>query len=223
MAIEFWMISRALNWQASLPKQLARTLRLSYLGDLDPAQPTTKADKARDAQFEIWLGSWFAMAGRPVQALEPDLRVSFWFEWYGVAAKRVRSRSKIVERVKYAAGQVQKHTKQGFVAISLDNYAGRRGRAAFGVKAGDSFFAAFPELSEAEEWLANSAPWVKGLLVYGHLASWRPRGKRLPLLEMSNLTKVTFLNMDATEEARMYELFEELASTFRSRWPTSRS
>lgn len=118
MAIEFWMISRALNWKASLPKRLLKTLRLSYLGGLDPAQPATKADKARDAQFELWLGSWFTMGGRPVQALEPDLRVSFWFQWYGVAAKRVRSRSKIMERVKYAACQVQKHTKQGFARSS---------------------------------------------------------------------------------------------------------
>jgi hypothetical protein len=135
MAFEFGMIGGLLNFQGQLPKGLINTLRRSYGGVLDPA--SEQGAQARDAQFELWLGSWFGMGGRPARSEEPDLIVPFWFRWYGVAAKRVRSRSKILTRVKEASEQICRNRDRGFVAVSLDNYGHRRGRAAGGSAAGE--------------------------------------------------------------------------------------
>ncbi len=65
IATEFWMVSSALNPRATISKGLRRELQRSYGGSLDPAQPVVIADRARDAQFHVWLGSWLAMGGAP--------------------------------------------------------------------------------------------------------------------------------------------------------------
>ena len=153
-----------------------------------------------------------------MRAVEPDLLVPFWFQWYGIAAKRVRSRAKILERVRAAAGQIQKHQERGFVGLSLDNYSDRQRRVASGVAAGEKFFGSFPELVEAEAWLAANAPWVKGIFVFGFLAAWGKRNE-VPTLNMSSLHRVTLLNLDQRDQDQLYSQLDELAATFVSRWP----
>ncbi len=162
-------------------------------------------------------GELVSHGGRPVVAAEPDLRVTLWFQWYGVAAKRVRSRSKILGRVKLAANQVDVTSDRGIVAVSLDNYADRRRRGAPGVGAGDRFFAAFPEVEEAERWLAEHAPKVKAMFSFGFLASWRIVDAR-PRLDTTSATRITLLNLSEDEEQCIYGVLKEHRGTYEKRW-----
>jgi hypothetical protein len=106
LALEFWVIAKTLTASLVRKPSLNKLLQRSYMGRLDPEIDDQTSERARDAQFELWLGAWFAMGNRPVRAVEPDLRVALWFDWYGVAAKRVRSASQLLKRVQKAANQI---------------------------------------------------------------------------------------------------------------------
>ena len=216
MTFEFWMIANTLHPKLVRNRSVHRKLHKAYGGPIDPMSLDLRGQAARDYQHELWLGSWFAMGGRPTMPAEPDLNVTLWFEWYGVAAKRVRSRSKILERVREAASQIRKHSEHGIIALSLDNYSHRRGRRADGVEAGDRFFKGMSELDVAEDWLTKHAPWVKVMLSFAALASWKRRTLP-PQLELSNLTRITLL-CDGIEYDRMLESFDDLATTYTSRF-----
>lgn len=206
---ELYAIARSLNPRLRAPDVLRRKLAIAHGGADDPAKDTEASARARDYQFELWVAAWLAAGGKPVRLMEPDLQVAQWFQWRGVAAKRVRSRRKILARVKEAAAQIKKHTPTGFVALALDNYSVPRSiRSRSELGAGSAFFASYPEIDVAVDYLENHAPWVKALICFGHFARWLPdRGR--PSLQRSNLTQIYQLPADQAEEEQLSAFFEE--------------
>jgi hypothetical protein len=218
IALEFWMISRTLTRRLLAASRVRKLLHRAYMGKLDPTSDDQTSERARDAQFELWLGSWFAMGGRPVRSEEPDLRASIWFRWYGVAAKRVRSRQQLLKRVQKAADQIRLRGEVGLVAISLDNYSDRTVSVASGVGPGNDFFARFPEIDTAESWLIQKAPLVKGTLCFGLLTSWRSLEGTHPAIDMSALERVVLLNSERPEQQDITDVLEESRLLRRDRW-----
>ena len=216
-ALEWWMISRSLNWRVPIGKQLHRKLQRAYSGSLDPLDGSQVASQARDAQFELWLGAWLTMGDRPVSFGEPDLRTALWFKWRGIAAKRVTSVRKLHARTVEAANQLRKHLPSGFVAVAVDNYAARRSRRVVDTSSGERFFKAYPQLEQAENWLVEHAPWVLCVLSFGCSASWEPKTTP-PLLNLAFLTRVMLLSADARETQHMLHYFSEHAEVMANRW-----
>jgi hypothetical protein len=218
VAIEFCMISQ------SLPRRLARKPRIrsliqrAYAGHLDPQAADQTSSRARDAQFELWLGSWFAMGGRPVEAREPDLRAALWFRWYGVAAKRVRARGQLLARAQNAAQQVRSWGDIGIVALSLDNYSDTAVESAVGVEPGDRFFAQFGELEAVENWLSENAPWVKGVLCFGFLGAWAFPNDQLPRIELTSCERIMLLGVGEPERQHLLEVLDESRDLRHRRW-----
>src|SRR5690349_17889110 len=124
VATDFYHLARALNPRGGPPpKKFRNDLQRAYCGHLNAAAQDPVSVAARNMQFQLWLGSWFTAGGRPVRYEEPDLAVTYWYRWHGVAAKRIQSPAKIVERVQQAARQVRTRRGEGFVAVTFDNYS----------------------------------------------------------------------------------------------------
>jgi hypothetical protein len=218
-ALEFIGITRSINPRAgSLPNVLRRKLARAYGGADDPADDTDRTFVARNTQFELWIAAWLTAGKKLVRICEPDLQVAQWFQWRGIAVKRIRSQAQILKRVKEAAAQVKEHTATGFVALALDNYSVRRRiRTRTDLEVGSRFFASYPEIDQANAYLAASAPWVRGLVCFGHHARWLPdRGR--PSLQMSNLVQIYQLPTDEAEADQLNAFFEEQRTAFTEAW-----
>lgn len=218
VALEFWTISRTLTVGLVSNPRIRKLLQRAYAGHLDPSSEDQTSERARDAQFELWLGSWFAMGGRPTHTVEPDFRVALWFRWYSVAAKRVRSRRQLLKRVQYAADQIQLRSDTGLVAISLDNYSDRSVAVAGGVEPGSEFFEKFPEMDAVESWLMQNAPWVKGTLCFGMLTSFGSLEGTHPIIDMSALERVMLLNSDKLNQQHVADVLQESRLLRQARW-----
>jgi len=215
--LEFYAIARSISPRVPAPEVLRRKLAIAHGGADYPARDTEESARARNYQFELWVAAWLTAGGKPVRMLEPDLQVAQWFQWRGVAAKRVRSPGKIITRVKQAAAQIKDHTPTGFVALALDNYSVPRRIRSRSLRAGAAFFSSYPEIERAADYLENHAPWVKGLICFGHFARWLPdRGR--PSLQMSNLTQIHQLPADEAEDGQLSAFFEEHRTAFSNAW-----
>jgi hypothetical protein len=93
-------------------------LRLVQKGHESPDGTTT--DKARDAQYELYLRAIFKKGGLEVAFREPDLVMTITGRKVHIAAKRPSSLSRLDDRLRDANGQVELHPAPGLVAISLD-------------------------------------------------------------------------------------------------------
>jgi hypothetical protein len=216
--MEFYGISRSLNPRATFPPEYLRKLATTFGGNVDPAKDGDGSHVARNLQFELWVAAWLAAGGKPVRLGEPDLQVAYRFEWRGLAAKRVRSPRKIQVRVREAATQVRDSTGDGFIAVSLDNFAiTGRVRARTPLKAGASFFELFPEAKRATRWATENAPWIRAVLWFGHLARWS-RLRTSPHLELSTLTNLALLERSQKDHDFLAAYFEEHQTQFRSAW-----
>ena len=103
--------------EAPTPAELDR-LRLIQKGHETPDEPT--ADKARDAQYELYLRAVLAKGGLDVEFHEPDLVVTAAGRKVHLAAKRPTSLARLDDRLRDAIGQVARYPGPGIVAISLD-------------------------------------------------------------------------------------------------------
>jgi hypothetical protein len=149
---------------------------------------------------------------------EPDLQVAFRFEWCGLAAKRIRAAGQILKRVKQAAEQVKQNTGTGFVALALDNYSLARSiKSRSELAAGARFFASYPQIEAAADHLMTKAPYVRGLICFGHFARWLPK-EEPPSLQMSNLTRIYLLPSDDTDAGYLNAYFHEHGAKFREAW-----
>ena len=182
----------------AISMQLHRKFQRSYGGHDDPALDGPRQIVARSTQFELWLAAFLVAGGLAVCPAEPDLVLWYDSRWRGVAAKRVRSRSQILRRVKDAAAQVRRSTGGGFVALSLDNFAdsGELATSAdSGVKRRVAFIDEFPEIGDAATWVEAKAPWIQGMLCFGQLARWHVAHPPAHL-ELDNLVHLIALNSD---------------------------
>jgi hypothetical protein len=218
VTLEFLLISRSVTAQLSRNPRIMKLVQRSFAGRLDPQSDDQTSQRARDAQFELWLGSWFAMGGRPVQAIEPDLRVALWFRWYDVAAKRVRARGQLLTRVQKAAAQIRAAGKYGIVGLSLDNYSDTLVETASGVQPGSTFFEKFTELERIEAWLLSKAPWVKATFCFGFLGSSQLPPDGTAKIEITSLERVMLLNIQEPENGYIVDVLAESRDRRHERW-----
>jgi hypothetical protein len=116
----FW-IARSLKQSNERPeKDFARKLAAMLAGPDLPRDEDDNSSKARNLQFELFVGAWLTAGGVSVCPGEPDLLMLYLGERIGVPAKRVRSRRKFLPRVKAAAKQLRSHKLNGIVAINVD-------------------------------------------------------------------------------------------------------
>jgi hypothetical protein len=164
-----------------------------------PDDETDRTIIARNTQFELFVGAWLAAGGVEVRLAEPDLVILFNNEWVGVAAKRVRSRRKVVRRTERAIKQVEARTRIGMVALNVDHLLGDLALDGDVVDRGALFEAQVPELADAIR-VAQSHPSIKALLALGFHFAWEREGET-PRLEMSSFYNWQFFpNNDAEFE-----------------------
>jgi hypothetical protein len=214
-ATEFYQLARAINPRAGpASPNLRRDLQRAYGGRLNPAAQDTVSVAARNLQFQLWLAAWFVAGGRDLRYEEPDLRVTYWFRWHGVAAKRIQTPSKIVRRVKEAARQVKNRVGSGFVAVSFDNYSPLLSKRFARLRDPTRYFDRLPELRRAVEWCRDEAPWIRAILAFGALAQWRLRS-RPPHLTLSFPEQVMCIARDRRDEENLADYFKEIHGTYR--------
>ncbi|MGO4500054.1 hypothetical protein AB4114_29690 [Paenibacillus sp. 2RAB27] len=93
-------------------------LKLMLSGCRLPSEDSNST--ARDNQYQLFLASRFSDSGMNVNCVEPDFSFEFEGVTYSVAAKRIKSRKKIYERIKEAEKQIMQFEHDGFIALSLD-------------------------------------------------------------------------------------------------------
>ncbi|NRF94828.1 hypothetical protein HQN89_28460 [Paenibacillus frigoriresistens] len=93
-------------------------LKLMLSGSSLPSEDSNSI--ARDNQYQLFLASRFSNSGMNVKCVEPDFSFEYEGITYSVAAKRIKSRKKIHERIKEAEKQIMQFEHDGFIALSLD-------------------------------------------------------------------------------------------------------
>lgn len=217
ISVEWWMISQSVPERTQMSPRLHALVQRAYGGELDPMTGSDRTARARDAQFELWLAAWLAMGGCEAAIAEPDIRTDVAGRDIGIAAKRVRSRRKIMARIEKAASQVKKHAQSGMIVVQLDNYSQRRRRSAATARSSRRFFDFYPELIKARQWLFDEAPWVCALVVFGTFASWKRRQPH-PRLELASLIRYDLLPNTDSERAELHQYFAEHSRVYLARW-----
>lgn len=93
-------------------------LKQLFSGSRLPAEDTNTL--ARNLQYQLYLASRFSNSGMRINCVEPDFNFEYDGEIYSVAAKRITSRNKVMERIKEAEQQILRSNYDGLIAISLD-------------------------------------------------------------------------------------------------------
>jgi hypothetical protein len=75
---------------------------------------------ARDAQYELYLGTVLRRAGMPVRHGTPDITATWRGEEFFIEAKRPGSPKRLDDRLRSAVHQLRKLPRLGVVAISAD-------------------------------------------------------------------------------------------------------
>lgn len=216
-AQDFHDIARAMNPRAGhADDRVRRDLARAYYGHLDPRAQDTKSVLARNLQFQLWLASWFTAGDKPIRYEEPDLRVAYWFDWHGVAAKRVQSPSKILTRVREAADQVKKRVGHGFIAVAFDNYSPGLAKRLATLRNPLRFYDRLPEMSVALDWCREHAPWIRAVLLFGVLVRWRLKSP-LPQLVIEFPERIWCIPRTERDREVLWPYFEELSAKYRSR------
>jgi len=99
-------------------------LRLLHEGHEHPDAPS--ADRARDAQYELYLRAILTKGGLDVALQEPDLVARFGDHSLNVAAKRPTSVRALDDRLRSATKQLDRCAGVGIVAMSLDQIVRER-------------------------------------------------------------------------------------------------
>lgn len=118
---ELYFITRAMGGKGTPDKDLLERWGHILGGPDLPGDETDSSAKARNTQFELFVGAWLTAGGVPVRLEEPDLRMLYYGQELGIAVKRVRSRAKFVGRACDGAEQIEEHTEAGVVAINVDH------------------------------------------------------------------------------------------------------
>jgi hypothetical protein len=192
-------------------------LQLCYLGSVDPWAQDGQSTKARNLQFQLYQLAWFRASGMPTKYAEPDMQIAYWFEWRGVAAKRVQSPSRVLDNVDEAARQVKKHTKTGFVALCLDTSSrGFRSILRQVIKP-ESLLARLPQIKQARARLKETCPWIVGLIVVVPFPRWSVAGKDRPIVTLNDATWIIGLCDTEQETKDLEERFVEMRDMLMSR------
>ena len=104
--------------RAPTPAELSR-LRELPKGHEDPDHRGDQ--RARDAQYELFLRAILVSDGHPVEMEEPDLLVSYDSVTLQLAAKRPKCVARLDDRLRAAVSQVERRNEPAVIAISLDH------------------------------------------------------------------------------------------------------
>jgi hypothetical protein len=75
---------------------------------------------AREAQYELYLGSVFRRAGIPTQHGAPDLACQWRDQSFFIEAKRPASSNRLDDRLRSAVHQIRRLSQPGIIAINAD-------------------------------------------------------------------------------------------------------
>lgn len=141
-------------------------------GSQDPESDTNR--KARNTEFELYVGGLLCLAGANVGFAEPDLRVLTPGRTAGIAVKRMTSlaESKLVTRLAEAAAQIERAHGIGYVAVNIDAYfrndvleAGEEDRTT-------QFDARLRKVVAAVGQALGDRRSVRGVLAFGYMDAW---------------------------------------------------
>lgn len=227
-AFELMMIVWA-AWQTQRPGGPFTMARITEILD-GSALPDEKLTRARDKQFELFVGALLALSRLTVFDGEPDLRVDIGSEIVGIAAKRIRSANPNTIRARVAAATEQLRRVRdpdastlrsdlidlvggrGFIALSVDRHYERAIGRVTEIDHRQQFEGALRELGAAIERSADD-PAVMGILVFAVLANWSP-GEDGPKLDMH--TPLHWIAMgDAVEVQQGKLLFDGVLARLR--------
>ena len=75
---------------------------------------------ARNIQFQLFVSAVFERSGLPVSLTEPDIIFRCNGSEYGIAAKRILSRTQLEKRLKEGKSQLDKAGLKGIIAVCFD-------------------------------------------------------------------------------------------------------
>lgn len=137
----------------------------------DPPVPHSETvhSPGRDRQFELYVAARLQMAGLPIAFSEPDICSSL-DQWpFVVAAKRVKSRRRLLRQLKSARDQIHKAGRDGVVVVDYSLVAARESRPFIGdLDAGHAWFERFAEVEFHDQWssIADAVCGAQEVLVY---------------------------------------------------------
>ena len=209
---EFYWIARACGPATGTAEERLRvSLARALSGPLDRRKEDEASVRARNTQFELFVGAWLTAGGVEPRLGEPDLLLRIGTYRLGVAAKRVRSRRKLVQRAKEAAEQVRIRSGQGIVALNVDSLLDELTLGGDAEAAGAEFNRSVPELNQVHEALF-ALPHVCGLLVLGTVVQWLTPGEEgRPSLHMYGFHRMHFFPNSDDEKS----VYDEFLSSFR--------
>lgn len=215
---EFYYIARASGGESGVAdRRLRDTLGNALSGPLDPREEDDETARPRNTQLELFVGAWLTSGGAPIRQGEPDLLLQMEDTWHGIAVKRVRSRRKLITRVREAAEQVKRRTGTGMVAIGVDAFVEDVPTGLEPPEAGRSFMEAIPELMSAHD-LLMSQPHIRGFIVLGARYEWsNAEGEERPRLAMNTFTQFRLFANSDDEKRRGDAWLEEFDRVQRDR------
>lgn len=106
------------NLPVSLDAATRRLLNAIHAGDATPDSET--GSSAREAQFELYLGTLVRRAGFDAEHGKPDLTIWDGEVRYSLEAKRPGSRARLDDRIRAGEHQLRKAAGHRLLAISMD-------------------------------------------------------------------------------------------------------
>lgn len=189
---ELYFIARSLGPLDRAPdRHLAKALARVLTGPDSLREEDENSSRPRNTQFELFFGAWLTSGNVPVIYAEPDLVMLYGEEPWGIAAKRVRSRSKLVKRVDEAADQVEKTVGQGMVILNVDRLLDELPSTGNVAELGARFDVTVPEFDVALERLSNR-PAIRAFACFGNQMQWLTVDDH-PRVHIVNLCKWRFL------------------------------
>jgi len=209
---ETYWIARALGGRNGRPdNDLTNRLARMLSGPDLPDDENENSSRPRNTQFELFVGAWLTSGGVPVTLGEPDLVAVIVGEEVGVAAKRIRSRSKILRRVVEAADQVEARTGVGLVVVNVDAFLDELPAIQDPEKLGQQFDRAVPEYQRALEALTKR-PAIRGLMALGTRVGWAPDADP-PRLDMGLFCKYRAFTASPAEATAVDAFWAEFDRT----------
>ena len=168
----------------------------------------------RNIQFELVVGAHFALGDATLLAEEPDYVLAYGTKAVGIAVKRLSSvkPAALESRLRDGAGQIQKHTDHGFVAVNLDAWIEDLSGAdadAVGTQFEQQVREAYGRIAK----VAKLKDHLMGVLVFGTWLRWqRVEGQRT--LQWRNPFQFLGFADSSSDEA----IFDEYFSGLRRAW-----
>jgi len=200
--------------QAKLPADFRERVK-TMLGDASLPQNSSDSTKGRDMQAELYVAAVCVNAGIEPEFHEPDLMVKVSGKTFGVAVKRVKSLDRLEERIKSAAGQVQRAGVPGFIVADLTTAMNPENKRVTATLSDQEFGGIISDRlrdvtvrreQELVEWVRGSG--VQGLFVTDHHVRLRQQDGKYGLDSMTHGLSLSPYNQ------RRHREFEAFAKQF---------